>query len=130
MTPITDKARLLELADAVERASGPDQRLDCLIENAAGLAKFERDPRVGFGDADYNRVSPKPFTASLDAAMTLVEGHAVLITLSEIKGDGMPHCVLGNTGTSELFEAVADTMPLALTAAALRALASQPEQQP
>lgn len=66
------KADLIALAERVERAEGPDQRLDCLIENALGLAKFQRDPRVGYGDADYNRVSPKPYTASLDAAITLV----------------------------------------------------------
>jgi hypothetical protein len=62
------------LIERVEGATGPDRELDMLIENALGLAKFERDPRVGYGDADYNRVAPKPLTASLDAAMTLTSG--------------------------------------------------------
>ncbi len=69
MTPIADISGLVE---RVEAASGPDRELDCLIENALGLAKFERDPRVNFGDADYTRAPYKHYTASLDAAMTLV----------------------------------------------------------
>lgn len=129
---------LLELADAVEAASGADQELDCRIAvavNAGSLegARKEMSQDVAVVAAGYvqhwfsGRKSLQParhYTSSLDAAMTLVADHAVLITLSEIKGDGMPHCVLGNPGTSELFEAVADTMPLALTAAALRARAA------
>ncbi len=63
---------LISLAERCEQAKGPDRDIDCWIENTLGLAKFERDPRVGFGDADYNRIEPKPFTASLDAAMSLV----------------------------------------------------------
>lgn len=62
--------------------------------------------------------------AYIDAAMMLKDGVAVLITLSEIKGDGMPHCVLGNPETSALFGAVAETPALALAAAALRAHAA------
>lgn len=61
-----------DLITRLEALTGPCRLCDCLIENALGLAKFERDPRVIYGDADYNRVEPKPYTASIDAAMTLL----------------------------------------------------------
>ena len=60
------------LIERIEAAGGPDRQLDMLVENALGLAIFDRDPAVGFGDADYNRRDPKPYTASIDAAVTLV----------------------------------------------------------
>jgi hypothetical protein len=105
---------LLELAARCEAATGSDRELDfeilCVV-----------DPRA-------IRTGPLPgdrkYTASIDAAMTLKDDVHVLITLSEIKGDGMPNCIIGNSGTCELFEAVAETPALALTAASLRARAS------
>lgn len=70
---MTDKNELLALADRVEALKAPDEHIDWLIENALGLARFELDrpdPRSeGWLD---KRVKPKPYTASLDAAMTLV----------------------------------------------------------
>lgn len=59
------------LISRLEQATEGSRELDCLIENALGLAKFDRDPKVGFGDADYNRREPKPYSTSLDAAMSL-----------------------------------------------------------
>ncbi|MBN9601853.1 MAG: hypothetical protein J0G33_02870 [Afipia felis] len=71
---------LKPLIECLEATNGPDRELDCLIENTLGIAKFERDPRVGFGDADYARIPPKPYTASLDAVMALMpEGHGWLV---------------------------------------------------
>lgn len=54
-------------------ATGPDERTDILIENVLGIAVFQRDPKVGYGDADYNRVLLRPYTARVDAALALVE---------------------------------------------------------
>jgi hypothetical protein len=51
-----------KLSARVEALEGPCRECDCLIENTLGLAKFERDPRVIYGDAYYNRVEPKPYT--------------------------------------------------------------------
>ena len=62
----------MTLISRLEQAEAGSKHLDCLIENALGLAKFDRDPKVGFGDADYNRREPKPYSTSLDAVMTLV----------------------------------------------------------
>ena len=61
-----------KLSARVEALEGPCRECDCLIENTLGLAKFERDPRVIYGAAYYTRVEPKPYTASLAAAMSLV----------------------------------------------------------
>lgn len=113
-----DKAGLLVLADRVEALTGPDLEVDCLIENALGIAKFERDPRVFFGDADYNRVSPKPYTASLDAAMTLVPDGWYW----SIKSYPKAGCV-GDIGG--IHSGYGPTPAITLTTAALRARASQ-----
>lgn len=113
---------LLKLAERCEAATGPDRELDEDIERATG--RYAAFSYYTLGDDCQPDYVPTRFTASLDAAATLMDGAGVLITLSEIKGDGMPLCVIGNPGTAELFEAVANTMPLALCAAALRARTS------
>ena len=64
---------LAELKSGLEAATGPDRYLDMWIENVLGISRFQRDPKVGYGDADYDRVPPKPLTASIDAAVALVE---------------------------------------------------------
>jgi hypothetical protein len=60
-----------ELIAALKSAKGPDRRLDCLIENFFGRARFERTG--GFGDFDEVRVEPYKLTASIDAAVALIE---------------------------------------------------------
>lgn len=129
-----NKAEILRLAGRVEALEVGDGRLNCLIENALGLAKFERDPRVLFGDADYNRVDPKPYTSSIDAAMGLVPPDS----WHEIKGPrkylNIPTPV-PNYWSAHLarWNHEGDAMgwgatpALALTAAALRAIASTME---
>ena len=64
---------LLALADRCEKATGPDRDIDCWIENRLDLAKFVPDRPAPHGGGWLDkRVEPKPYTASLDAAMTLV----------------------------------------------------------
>ena len=130
---MTSRTELLALAERVETAEGPDRRVDCLIENALGLAKFERDPRVIFGDADYDRVPPKTYTASIDAAITLVpEGKERWPQIEYIspnphnKSDG--HRVrLWLGGRASVRGKSMASFALALTAAALRAHAEMEE---
>jgi hypothetical protein len=118
---------LLELAAHCEAAEGGDTVLDKAIAQALGWRLVVQQHDDGVSDYDWK--SPEgavcpwypSFTRSIGAALTLKEGIGVLITLSEIKGDGMPHCVIGNPATAELFEAVAATPALAICAAALRA---------
>ncbi len=128
------KAVLLELADRVEKASGPDLELDAEIWMT--LHPDWRDyPRNDFGGWDCQTGKTRaaqPFTSSLDAAMTLVpegwsvklyihpgENSADLYLLGDYS-DGNRPLVLGPIEA----EACA-TSALALTAASLRACAQQ-----
>ena len=120
-------ADLLELAERCEAATGPDRSLDTLIENALGIAKFERVPRSGFGGAEYERVTPKPYTASLDAALTLVPvgwDGALYLAADTIKPTVQLETPEMRARFSMDYEGVtgtAGTLALALCAAALRA---------
>jgi hypothetical protein len=98
---------LLELAERCEKATGPDFDLSFAIWQAAiePIAPSSRQP-------DY--------TASLDAAMTLVPEGAELVTLVLINSAGrMPSA--GIDGGEHISHAA--TPALALCAAALRARA-------
>lgn len=124
------KDALLALADRCEKATGPKRILDALIEWPEVFEPARISPDVAgqisvyWNDDRFCRSGRVPlYTRSLDAAMTLKDGVGVLIALSEIKGDGMPHCVIGNPETARLFSGVAATPALALCAAALRAIA-------
>lgn len=70
---MSKRDELLALADRCEVATGEDRGIDCWIENHLGLARFvpDRPAPLGGGWLD-KRVDPKSYTASLDAAMTLV----------------------------------------------------------
>jgi len=124
------KATLLELADRVEKASGPDRELDVSIGSTVfdvewrpyrpnarktwGFQRAAKDDVVFYGTESVPR-----YTASLDAAMTLVPSNIgfQLTVYSDVK----PGCTVGLHGDLER----AATPALALTAAALRARTQQ-----
>lgn len=109
------------IAERIEELEGPCREMDCLIENALGLAVFDRDPRVIYGDAEYNRREPQPYTASLDAAMTLVpEGWRVSDLYEFENGNATAAVRASNPARMERSKECA-TPALALCAAALRA---------
>lgn len=137
---------LLKLAERCEAATGPDRSLDCAIAVAAAdyfllPPKWDGGP-VGYGyfDADGAEVHPghggdqlvKRYTASLDAAMTLVpEGmklvldtHHMIVTLYEYWPISSPE----DEGFAS-YQAEAATPALALCAAALRARSHHNNQQ-
>ena len=143
-------ARLIELAERCEAATGPDRELDIAIltHPAFGYRDVFEDGRLfdrgndGYwsleGD-EKNGPLPSP-TASLDAAMTLVpencavdidNGPSHWICLGKQAPMGRadvkyPKPGYDGQGDSWLtVSAIAKTMPLALCAAALRAIASQ-----
>lgn len=140
------KDELLALADKVEALEGPSRGVDCWIENHLGLARFDYTP-IPWGIGTSERVEPKPFTASLDAAMTLVPEGWLLATLNERNASGRHNW----RWKAELWDSAAPrpigedaphvrglarnahdakcASAIALTAASLRALA-QKEQQP
>ena len=137
---------LLELAEQVEAATGPDRELDCLIAVAA-LGFFEVAPRweggpIGYGyiNKDGERIEPghggdqlvRKFTASLDAAMTLVpEGVGAEILTIDLRranlGSGIiwHRAVLTDTLNGDFWRAdKAASFALALVEAALRSRAA------
>lgn len=111
---------LLELAARCEAATGPDRELDLAIAEALRL------PRQRNGSVNISA----PFTASLDAAVTLVlEGWDWSVGI--IKGDGsFPPAEANVSPNYQPFpvdldlNADAQTPALALCAAALRARAT------
>lgn len=119
-------SELERLAERCERASGPDRELGADILRALGWTQDGHNAYTPDGD---RALSIPDYTASLDAAMTLVPEdmrHEIEITtlyrvarvsvnLNHGHDDG-PHY-----GSNEC-----NSIPLALTAAALRARARTP----
>jgi hypothetical protein len=141
-----DMGALLALAERCEQATGPDRDLDALIRCAVFApqgAFVRRSPingawciyEISYGGKERSweprglsrEARVGAFTASLDAAMTLVpEGFDWLIGRTN---DGLTiHAEVGGRGDE--FMRFGNTPALALCAAALRARASTKEQQP
>lgn len=128
-------SKLLELAERCERATGPDREMDAAIATALGFApagaelrdgslswKKPAQTERGFNYWKWYVHRAATYTASLDAAMTLVpEGHNWAV---ESDSDGVGAWCYDknahNTGPQ-----IAATPALALTVAALRARAAQ-----
>lgn len=134
----SDRDRLLALAVRCEKASGPDRELDTEIVCAITLGVVGIDAAEPLGDQWCNRLFnydparcwseswlPVPhFTASLDAALTLVpEGWVVRLIFDQ---GGHARCYVNRQGSIHT-PRQAPTPALALCAAALRARA---EPQP
>ena len=124
----TERAKLLELAKRCEAAQGPDRGLDMLICTAlnTGRRTGPRDP------------GPDRFTASIDAALSLAKANWLVgfkelwdgkakaanafIDLYTVKDDGL--------FWGDHIQACAATPALALTAACLRARATENTNAP
>lgn len=120
---------LLELAERVEALTGPDREVDAAIT----LAIFPWVARDGGGDFirkdgspyDGVRVRVLEYTASIDDALTLVPGGANWTLLSHADGSTAEVAhpfVDGWRGVG--CEVTAESEPLALCAAALKARAA------
>ncbi len=146
---LSTRERLLGLAERVEAATGVDREIDEAIQ--AALAGAEIEPQGYCSSNTYHRdgywVSIgdiKPYTASIDAAMSLVpEGWLISIsqwpirTMQEVRdrpgdwgyGKDQWRVTLTQDGSSfGQVAPVAAAPALALTAAALRARAAMEEQ--
>lgn len=112
---------LLVLAERCEKAEGPDRELDIAMLPLVGLRFVDEGHPIGQVCYDRNNHGvPMPrFTASLDAAMTLVpEGCKVVIEIASYQRAAWVY----REGES-VRSAFAQTAPLALCAAALRSKA-------
>ncbi len=121
---MSDPATLLALAERCEQATGPDKELDFTIDGFM----LKHGPET---DRIRNPRYVLPYTASLDAAVTLVpEGWRWKAILrdsirGENTGEGYVHNGrLHMTGDYRGFSNFAATPALALCAAALRARAA------
>ena len=101
---MTNKSALLELASRIDAATGPDRELDLAIALAVGDETWAEPDRAKL----Y-------YTASLDAAMSLVPEGLIWLVQYRIR-------VYAEVGRCF---ATAATPSLALTAAALRAIAKE-----
>ncbi len=111
-----DKAALLALADRVEALTGPDREMDAAIWAIGTLREWP--PRLDILAQAYRDNAPR-YTASIDSAMTLVpEGYGFMV-------DGFKDAWFADLDAGQQMSAHATTPALALTAAALRARASQ-----
>lgn len=114
-----NKQDLIALAERVEKAEGPDRGLDALIKEAVGDAW---DYAADWGSRENYAPVAKAYSASLDAAMTLVpEGHVWTLYSDGCAG------VAPRRDDDDLADAStwAATPALALCSAALRARARE-----
>lgn len=122
----TEQAKLLELAERCEAAEGPDRKLDEAIERATG--NYNAFAHYTLGDDDFDEYVPTRYTASIDAAMTLVLDDWVIWQMGDYP-DNSPHrwhCTLWQDGSDTPGDCVyATKLALALTAASLRARATE-----
>jgi hypothetical protein len=141
---MTNPTTLLALAERCEQAAGPDRELDVAIARALGWKPLYRDdysqwwPPAAVADARERKRSilhhptqPLPmFTASLDAAVTLVpEGYYWQAANGKRRHSEPQACAdlfvaHGPTRGDMSFTVDAATPALALCAAALRARAA------
>jgi hypothetical protein len=132
MTP----TELRALADRVEALTGPDREIDAEIGMAMGL---KNTMRVGHECLGTDRVVPvrcPAYSASLDAALTLVPGGWPSVQIGTTddgrgyagiaKGYGQMMAEVPEEGYASCEDAA--SMAIALTAAALRAHAAMMEE--
>ncbi|MEW6627614.1 MAG: hypothetical protein AB1431_12595 [Pseudomonadota bacterium] len=133
---------LSELADAVEGLSGPDREMDAAIFRAIGAPlpdefagkkialTFDEARHAFFMDVGSDmvvRYEPPAYTASIDAAMTLVPegiGETPLSVMLQRTWEGIGKVRLLDSLGGQVWDGNASTPALALTAAALRARAA------
>ncbi|WP_257540964.1 hypothetical protein [Sphingobium sp. CFD-1] len=128
---------LLRLAERVGQEQGPSYELDCAIWDAVypGERQARFDKLTAKGQPYHGRLGPadmdgyvrplRAFTASMDAAMTLVPEWFCVSAMGEVPDDLDWYCCLwGEHESDGEPERRAKTLPLAITSAALRARAS------
>ena len=72
---MTDRKAMLDLAERVEAASGPDRELDRLIAHAIGSVPADALPCKGGWVVDGRPHAAPPYTKSIDAAEALKPAH-------------------------------------------------------
>ena len=95
---------LSNLISRLEAAEGPSRELDRAIADELGtVTTYQVDDDEDYGPFGSTRWHWPHYTASLDAARTI--SNWVLITASDIAGDGLAFVRLGNPSKSSSLEA-------------------------
>jgi hypothetical protein len=138
------KDELIALAERVEALTGPDREVDVLVFQAIGAPapfqfanklialEFNDIEQAYFarvGDDMQVRYSPPAYSASLDAAMSLVRKGWVSVRGWDYPNRASRAIFMDDEGV-RLFWGRAATPALAMTAAALRAIAKIEGEQP
>lgn len=115
---MTPKQSLLDLADRVEKAEGPDRELDAEIARTLDLLGTYRADFLGWDDVGHAiyRAGPHHYTSSIDAALSLVPANMDYVIRRRFVH------VFNMVDERVDYEAYAPTPALALCAASLRAL--------
>ena len=119
---------LIALAERIEAAEGPSLVLDRDV--ALAILPNEKtingcDARVSVWDGNgRTQLTVRPYTASLDAAMTLVPGNED-IAMATING----RAYAGYGPERGVSDSQAATLPLAICLAAIRATQARPAEQ-
>lgn len=121
---MTDREKLIELAQRCEKAEGLDRELDAGIAMEVYLRR--EGMCIGLSEKDALKTLPSltdnRYTASIDAAMTLIGGHR-LRGFGEREDGSWSAGLVSREHHGHVGVATAATGPLAICAAALRALA-------
>lgn len=122
---MTSYERLIELHSKVMEASGPDREIDCrlhwLINGESNWLTAIPHNDSGTWEEQGSDLNAKPYTASIDADLALVERVLPGRSVAMSTGDGVrPHAVIQATWTEQ-----AATLPLAIIASLLTALIVQ-----
>jgi len=136
---MTDPTTLLTLAERCEQAAGPDRELDVAIAFACGIVTHRQGNcfytknrycsvmvlDYDYDDTEYRAPELPSYTASLDAAVTLVpEGWRYDLTNGDLVSKEKPAARLTPDFAGPCFDGYAQKVPLALCIAALRARAA------
>ena len=116
-----DREKLIALAERVEAASGPDRELDAKIASLFSNDVESDDGDFWWGPHDQIPQRVPDFTTSLDAAMMLLPDTE--FDMTNLYGVARVHVEMGNRYGGHYGSNECGSLPLAFTAAALRALA-------
>jgi len=135
--PTPSEASLTALAEACEKASGPDRELDCRIMALVNPERFvDREESEQYADPEYLRSANRAdwrylreigltsYTASLDAATKLMPKGARFYVDNGTLDEGDSHACVYQQQRYQGGSKVAVSPALALCVAALRARAA------
>ena len=112
-----------DLIRRIEKAAGPDRELDVEIALAIGWRLDQSEPRDRWWEPDRSHYLDEPpeFTASMDAAMTLLKDEWIRLAFGAANGCVVAHLDYPNGPMVDLYSGVGSSAALALCAAALKA---------